>query len=654
VRTVIALPHLRLAVCLAGSSIFATVATAQPLPVGPEIQVNTYTAGLQGVGGVASDAAGNVVVAIESGHLSTNPTQDGSGAGVFVRRLSPTGAPLGVEVQANVFTAGTQFIPNVAMAPGGDFVVTWISEGQDGQPGSFRATVYARLFSPDGTAKSGEFRLSTSAVHNEYYPAAAFCPDGGFVAVWQRFLPNGDDSHVLARWFDPSGAPRGQEVVVSSEDFPTNGYPDVACDLQGRAIVVWEACCDLFAEQADIRLRRFDPDGSSLGDEIQVDVEPGRTFDPSVAVAPDGSFAVVWDYYSQVWARRFKADGSPATAPWRVSPTGAVPGAFEGYADTLLDAAGNLLVTWSSEERDGSGYGVYGIWYDRSGAERGGLFRLNTTTQLDQVGARIAWQPGGFLAAWTSGKFDGPGQDGDQWGAIAQRFVIPPAGAEPCVFSADGFACDLLHDGGSAESTAALGQPGDIPLLGNLDGDSRDDLCVYRNGRFLCDTDHDGGSLETAIAFGQAGDRPLLGDVNGDGRDDACVRRGRRFACDTRHNGGIAEFQALFGRATDTVLLGDMDGDGDDDPCLFRGDRFLCDTAHDGRGPEVAIFFGHAGDVPLLADVDGDGRDDACVFRVDRFLCDTAHDGHDDGTAEVEILFGGAGAIPLLGNVNGF
>ncbi len=645
--------HLPL-LCLAGwagFSVLANPADAQPLAVGPEIRVNDYTSGLQGVGGVATDAAGNAVVAFESGHLSANP-QDGDGGGVFFRRLSKDGALLGGDVQVNVFTPGNQYIPDVAMAPDGHFVVTWISEGQDG--GNFRATVYARLFAPDGTPQTGEFRLSTSDVHNEYYPNAAFCPGGGFVAVWQRFLPNGDDSDVLARWFDASGAPRGEEKVVSSEDYPTNGYPDVACDLQGRAIVVWEACCTLAADEADIRLRRFDADGAPLGTEVRVETEPGRTFNPSVALAPDGRFAVAWDTYGRVWARRFNADGAPAGLPWKVSPPGLPPDGFEGAADTLLDAAGNLLVTWTSSDRDGSDYGVYGKWYDGAGAEKGGLFRLNTTTQYDQGGARIAWQPGGFLAAWTNGRYDASSPDPYQWDAIAQRFVIPPDGADPCVFDEDGFACDLLHDGGSTEAEIAFGRPGDIPLLGNMDDDSRDDLCVYRNGRFLCDLAHDGGTAEVEIAFGVAGDLPLIGDLNGDGRDDACVRRGRRFACDTRHNGGIAELQVLFGRVTDTALLGDVDGDGDDDPCLFRGDRFLCrflcDTAHDGRGPEVGLFFGQPGDVPLLGDVDGDGRDDACVYRVDRLLCDTAHDG---GGAEVDIQFGETG-IPVLGNVNGF
>lgn len=492
--------------CLAGWA--GLSASAQPLAVSPEIQVNTYTPGLQALGGIASDAAGHVVVAWESGLPPSPLPQDGSGSGIFVRRFDRSGAPLTGEIQVNVFTAGSQRAPGVDMTPAGDFVVTWWSEGQDG-PSDYRPTAYARLFAADGTPKTGEIRLGTSAVSGEYFPTPSFCPDGGFVAIWQQYQEGGSD--ILARWFDPAGAPRGEAIVANSRDFPENGYPDVECDLQGRAIVAWEACCDLYGGQADIRLRIFGPDGDPLSREIQADVQPGRTFQPSVAVAPDGSFAVVWDYYRQVWARRFKRDGLPATAPWRVSQ----PGASEGDAEALLDGAGNLLVTWSGQMRETGDYEVYGAWYDRSGAAKGGLFRLNATTALDQGGARIALQPGGFMAAWTSGKYGGGGQDGDQWGVFARRFVIPPAGADPCVQDSDGLACDLLHDGGSAEIRTAFARPGEAPLLGNLDGDSRDDLCVYRNGSFRCDTAHDGGAAELEIDFGEAGNLPVLGNING-------------------------------------------------------------------------------------------------------------------------------------------
>ncbi len=658
------LPH-RLVFLLPSLAVLAAgTVPAQPLPASPEIQVNTYTRGLQAASGVAADADGNVTVVWESGGPpSPGPTQDGSGAGIFLRRFDPSGAPLTGEIQVNQLTQGDQRIPSVSSSPEGNLVVAWWSEIRDPETGDYRITAQARRVTPDGQPAGPEFQLATSDGSYEYFPVTAFCPDGSFAAIWQRYRPSSDESAILLRRFDASGAPLGDEARISSDGSPsagylTHGYPDVACDLQGRLLVVWEVCCDLAAEQSEIRLRRFAADGSALGGEIRVDTDPGRKFSPSVGVAPDGSFAVAWDLYSQVWARRFRADGHPVSAARLVSTN--LFNVTEGGAQALMDDSGNLLLAWSSENRDGSGYGVYGRWYDPSGAEKGGLFRLNTTTPHDQAGVRVALQPGGFFAIWTSGLYGGPepspGQDGDGWGAIARRFVFPPPGAEPCSFGPDGLACDFLHDGadgGDSEAAVPFGEPGDRPLAGNPDGDSRDDLCVYRNGRFLCDTGHDGGAAEIEIAFGAAGDVPLLGDVNGDGRDDACVRRGRRFACDTAHNGGTAEVQIVFGRFADTPLLGDLDGDGDDEPCLFRAGLFLCDTVHDGRTAEAVIAFGQGGDLPLLGDVDGDGDDDPCVVRGGRFFCDTAHDG---GSAEVVIDFGedgGAGSVPLLGNFNG-
>jgi hypothetical protein len=62
-----------------------------------------------------------------------------------------------------------------------------------------------------------------------------------------------------------------------------------------------------------------------------------------------------------------------------------------------------------------------------------------------------------------------------------------------------------------------FGQPGDVPLLGDADGDGRDDACVYRIDRFLCDTAHNGGAAEVEILFGEAGGIgiPVLGNLNG-------------------------------------------------------------------------------------------------------------------------------------------
>ena len=348
---------------------------------------------------------------------------------------------------------------------------------------------------------------------------------------------------------------------------------------------------------------------------------------------------VVWENLllrHSVYARRFPADGgAPAEflvwAPIFIGGAGASP-------RVSCDSAGGFAVAWDLE------FGVGLRRYDPTGIRQGPAFvfgnRSNIVVASSAEGDFVALYLDPFTRPFTTD-------------VVGRRFLLPPSGADPCLYQPGvRLSCDVFRDGGEAEleislkDTAALG----VPLLGNLDGDTRDDLCLYQAGWLRCDMSHDGRPFIKSIFGGAAGDRPLLGDVNGDGRDDLCLRRRRQFLCDTAHNGGTAEVQILLGRSDDEPLLGDLDGDGDDEPCLFRGGQFLCDTAHDGGAAELTLTFGEPGDTPLLADFDHDGDDDPCLYRAGLFLCDTAHDG---GAPEVSVSFGEAGAVPLLGNING-
>jgi hypothetical protein len=87
-----------------------------------------------------------------------------------------------------------------------------------------------------------------------------------------------------------------------------------------------------------------------------------------------------------------------------------------------MDAHGDFVITWSSHDQDGSGWGVYAQRYDASGNPQGGEFLVNTTTQGDQEYSSVTMDAGGnFLVAWQS-----HGQDGDGWGIFAQQY--DPAG----------------------------------------------------------------------------------------------------------------------------------------------------------------------------------------------------------------------------------
>src|SRR6185436_5784427 len=97
-----------------------------------EFQVNTYTTGDQSRPSVAIDEAGNFVVV----WLSLG--EDGSGFGVFGQQFDATGNKVGGQFRVNTHTTGSQFAPAVASNVDGDFVVAWA--GPSGQPDSYGIT----------------------------------------------------------------------------------------------------------------------------------------------------------------------------------------------------------------------------------------------------------------------------------------------------------------------------------------------------------------------------------------------------------------------------------------------------------------------------------------------------------------------------------
>jgi len=83
-----------------------------------------------------------------------------------------------------------------------------------------------------------------------------------------------------------------------------------------------------------------------------------------------------------------------------------------------MDAAGNFVVAWQSQDQDGSGWGVYAQRYNTAGVAQGVEFQVNTETNSDQSCPAVAMDSDGdFVVAWTS-----QGQDGSGPGIYAQRY----------------------------------------------------------------------------------------------------------------------------------------------------------------------------------------------------------------------------------------
>jgi serine-aspartate repeat-containing protein C/D/E len=108
----------------------------------------------------------------------------------------------------------------------------------------------------------------------------------------------------------------------------------------------------------------------------------------------------------------------------------------------------------------------------------------------------------------------------------------------------------------TVDLTYALGGlPGDIPLVGNMNGSGKLGLIIYRNGRWYISSNRD-GVVDIVVAFGgMPGDIPMVVDYDGDGRDDLVIyRNGIWYVC-TQLNGVVSATFA-YGTTGDLPLAG--------------------------------------------------------------------------------------------------
>lgn len=165
----------------------------------------------------------------------------------------------------------------------------------------------------------------------------------------------------------------------------------------------------------------------------------------------------------------------------------------------------------------------------------------------------------------------------------------------------------------------ALGFSGEVPLAGDWDGDGVDTVGFFRVGEdgrpeFVFAAENvEGGDIAYRVSFGEAGDMPLVGDWDGDGRDGIGVYRPSTGLIYMKNalNDGATDLTVRFGQPGDVLLAGDWDGDGYDAPGLYRPReaRFMLVIGKPGLYEARSVAFGTVGSTPVVGDWNGDGRD---------------------------------------------
>lgn len=211
----------------------------------------------------------------------------------------------------------------------------------------------------------------------------------------------------------------------------------VAMNASGNAVIVFSSpntqpTNDDGVTQTGVWFRRVPPNGNiSTTSPVEVNVtKNGPQAFGSVAMAPDGSFVIVWsgngvntggrptDLPAQgaldgsgIFFRRYDAAGNPRDAGERMAnttvPTGVGQDAVQEHPTVAMDADGNFVVVWTVSETSGSLNSQRNVFMRRY--TQGGVpidlteVQVNTsTTQVEKLATVAMNADGDMVILWSS------------------------------------------------------------------------------------------------------------------------------------------------------------------------------------------------------------------------------------------------------------
>ncbi len=198
--------------------------------------------------------------------------------------VSASYGPIGAAFRVNTTIVGDQEYPAIAADAQGNYVAVW--QGPDGS--MFIHDIYAQRYRSNGVPLGAELRVNTFTTGDQQAPAVAMDAAGAFVIAWQSFAQDGDSDGIFAQRYDASGVPRGVEFPVNSYTTSFQFAPAVAIDAAGAFVIAWQS----FAQDGDsngIYAQRYTADGQLNGAELPVNTfTTGSQENPAVAMDASG------------------------------------------------------------------------------------------------------------------------------------------------------------------------------------------------------------------------------------------------------------------------------------------------------------------------------------------------------------------------------
>ncbi|MEA3207025.1 MAG: hypothetical protein QOE70_82 [Chthoniobacter sp.] len=284
----------------------------------------------------------------------------------------------------------------------------------------------------DATPAGAETRVNTTTTNTQVTVqntpgATAMDANGNYVIVWTSTAQDGGLDGVYAQRYNAAGVAQGAEFRVNTTTANAQDSATVAMDANGNFVVTWASNLQ-DGSGYGVYAQRYNAAGVAQGGEFKVNTfTAANQWMPTAAMDAAGNFIITWSSNNQdgdswgVYAQRYNAAGVAQGGEFRVNTT--TTNAQE-ESSVAMNAAGDFVVAWSSLNTDGSSWGIYAQRYNAAGVAQGGEFQVNTFTNADQRYPSVAINTAGnFVITWSGrSNQDGGSPLGNGWGVFAQRY----------------------------------------------------------------------------------------------------------------------------------------------------------------------------------------------------------------------------------------
>ncbi|MEO0769607.1 MAG: CARDB domain-containing protein, partial [Cyanobacteria bacterium J06649_4] len=250
---------------------------SQGLAIGEEFLVNSATSSYDQLPALAMTSSGEFVATWNQWNSSEYRYD------VYAQRFDALGNQVGDHLLVSSDTSSSHIDSQVVIRDDGNFVVTWTSEDRY----SGKLSLHARIFGSDGIPLGEPIEISDT-LGQQKNSTLAIDSVGNFLITWESTERGASD--IMARWYGPEGAPKGDAFIVSGEDADAKEAPAITIDDSGNSVISWIGK-EPYSYGGNIFVQRFSVSTAqlSLGDIENQTTEERESFEFTLPVEALGN-----------------------------------------------------------------------------------------------------------------------------------------------------------------------------------------------------------------------------------------------------------------------------------------------------------------------------------------------------------------------------